>query len=105
MVLLAKPNACHAYPVALLLIVAARSLDVCDALDNGAGRTPPMGWGCWIQHHIAPTAAILKKAADDMVDVGPWVLFFFVPPSLGLFAQATLPPHPPPRRGPENFLQ
>ena len=68
MVLLA--NACHAFPVALLLIVAARSLDVCDALDNGAGRTPPMGWGSWIQHHIAPTAAILKKAADDMVDVG-----------------------------------
>ena len=36
----------------------------------GAARTPPMGWGSWIQHSWRPTAAILKKAADDMVSYG-----------------------------------
>jgi hypothetical protein len=36
---------------------------------------------------------------DYVCPAGARVLFFFVPPSLGWFGQATLPPHPPPPHG------
>lgn len=76
----------------VLVVLVVLPLDGCTALDNGAARTPPMGWGSWIQHHTNPTAAVLKQAADDMVSTGLAAAGY----NLVMLDDGAPPPLPPP---------
>ena len=40
------------------------------AIDNGLGRTPPMGWNSWNHFGSRVTADLLRQTADDFVALG-----------------------------------
>ena len=40
------------------------------ALDNGVGRTPPMGWNSWNHFHCSVSSDLLKATTDDFVALG-----------------------------------
>ena len=40
------------------------------ALDNGLGRTPPMGWNSWNHFGCNPSEALAKQQADAMIASG-----------------------------------
>jgi alpha-galactosidase len=55
----------------LLLLVASSSLcPAAVALDNGAARTPSMGWNSWNTFHGGVSAEILRETADLFVSLG-----------------------------------
>ena len=41
-----------------LLIALLLSLSIC--LDNGLGKTPPMGWNSWNRFHCTITEVLIK---------------------------------------------
>jgi alpha-galactosidase len=51
--------------VVLLLLVALTC-----ALDNGLGKTPPMGWNSWNRFGCGISEALIKQTADLMVSTG-----------------------------------
>ena len=52
--------------VRLLLVIFI----LISALDNGVGRTPPMGWNAWNRYNCNINEKIMKRAADMMVESG-----------------------------------
>ena len=54
----------------LLLVAAASSSPAAVALDNGAARTPSMGWNSWNTFHGGVSAEILRETADLFVSLG-----------------------------------
>jgi len=48
----------------LILILAVNSLD------NGLGRTPPMGWNSWNHFGCKINETIVKQTADLLVSTG-----------------------------------
>ena len=53
--------------LAVVLALATTSSPVF-AIDNGLGRTPPMGWRSWNCYHQGVTQEKMIAAADAMVD-------------------------------------
>ena len=52
----------------LFLLLAGTTCSL--ALDNGVGRTPPMGWNSWNHFHCSVSSDLLKATADDFVALG-----------------------------------
>ena len=56
--------------------VAALAAAVCfvpavaDALENGAARTPPMGWNSWNKFQCNVSEALIRQTADALVSTG-----------------------------------
>ena len=48
--------------IALLAIVLA--------LDNGLGKTPPMGWNSWNKFHCDINETLIKETVDLLVSTG-----------------------------------
>ena len=46
------------------------ALPLAAALDNGVGRTPPLGWSSWNHFAAHISSDILKQAADAMASNG-----------------------------------
>jgi alpha-galactosidase len=40
------------------------------AINNGVGKTPPMGWNSWNHFGCSVTADILRQTTDDFVSLG-----------------------------------
>ena len=60
-----------ALPGALLLALRLTlGLPLAAALDNGVGRTPPLGWSSWNHFAAHISSDILKQAADAMASNG-----------------------------------
>ncbi|MEO3813173.1 lectin [Sphaerisporangium sp. B11E5] len=63
-------------PVAALMLtlaagaVALTSATPAQALDNGVGRTPPMGWNTWNTFGCNINEALIKQTADALVNNG-----------------------------------
>ena len=51
--------------IALLLLFTCAS-----SLDNGLGRTPPMGWNSWNHFACKINETIVKQTADLLVSTG-----------------------------------
>ena len=54
----------------LLLCVFLCSFGSTLALDNGLGRTPPMGWNSWLHFHCNITQDLVVQTADAIVNLG-----------------------------------
>ena len=52
------------------LIAALLLLFLVSALDNGLGRTPPMGWNSWNHFHCNINENLIRQTADLMVSTG-----------------------------------
>lgn len=52
------------FVVLLLVFVLACSLD------NGLGKTPPMGWNSWNKFHCNINETLIKQTADLLVSTG-----------------------------------
>ena len=52
------------------LIAALLLLFLVSALDNGLGRTPPMGWNSWNHFHCNINETLIRQTADLMVSTG-----------------------------------
>jgi alpha-galactosidase len=52
----------------LLLLIAL--LAVAMGLDNGLGKTPPMGWNSWNKFHCDINETLIKETADLLVSTG-----------------------------------
>ena len=52
------------------LIAALLLLFFVSALDNGLGRTPPMGWNSWNHFHCNINETLIRQTADLMVSTG-----------------------------------
>lgn len=52
------------YTVVILLI----ALTFC--LDNGLGKTPPMGWNSWNKFHCKINETLIRQTADLLVSTG-----------------------------------
>lgn len=39
-------------------------------LDNGLGKTPPMGWNSWNKFGCHINETVIKKAADQIINLG-----------------------------------
>jgi alpha-galactosidase len=50
----------------LILVVVLPSF----AIDNGLGKTPPMGWNSWNRFGCNINETLIKNTADRMVDLG-----------------------------------
>lgn len=50
--------------IVLLLVGLATSLD------NGLGKTPPMGWNSWNKFHCNINEQLIKQTADLLVSTG-----------------------------------
>ena len=46
------------------------ALGGCLALDNGLGRTPPMGWNSWNHFHCGINQTVIQETADAFVRYG-----------------------------------
>jgi alpha-galactosidase len=55
------------FKVVILIFACARELS---CIDNGAGRTPPMGWSSKGTFNCSITENIIKQMADRMIDRG-----------------------------------
>jgi len=53
-----------------LLLVAACFLACSLALNNGLGRTPPLGWNSWNHFHCSINEELIKQTADAIVSSG-----------------------------------
>jgi alpha-galactosidase len=40
------------------------------SLDNGLGKTPPMGWNSWNKFHCNINEQLIKQTADLLVSTG-----------------------------------
>lgn len=52
------------YKVCLLLLVSVL------ALDNGLGRTPPMGWNPWNKYGCNISEQIVKETVESLLSTG-----------------------------------
>ena len=50
----------------ILLLLAISAL----ALNNGLGKTPPMGWNSWNRFHCNINETLIKQTADLLVSTG-----------------------------------
>lgn len=50
----------------ILLLLAISAL----ALDNGLGKTPPMGWNSWNRFHCNINETLIKQTVDLLVSTG-----------------------------------
>ena len=46
------------------------SIAVTDALSNGLGMTPPMGWNAWNKFKCDVSADLIKQQTDKFVELG-----------------------------------
>lgn len=53
-----------------LLLLVFLLLQLTFSLDNGVGRTPPMGWNGWNYLQCNINEDIVKKTADMLVETG-----------------------------------
>ena len=54
----------------LCLSQTAVVVDVVSSLDNGLGRTPPLGWSSWNYFALDINETLFRQMADAMVDTG-----------------------------------
>jgi len=52
------------------LIATLLLLLLVNSLDNGLGKTPPMGWNSWNYFHCNINETLIKQTADLMVSTG-----------------------------------
>jgi alpha-galactosidase len=53
-----------------LAIMAFGLLLAVNALDNGLGRTPPMGWNPWNKFACNINEELIKQTADALIETG-----------------------------------
>lgn len=54
----------------LLILLLASLAALTSCLDNGLGRTPPMGWSTWNHFGCNISETIIKETADLLVSTG-----------------------------------
>jgi alpha-galactosidase len=53
-----------------IIILAAVFVLAVTGLDNGLGKTPPMGWNSWNHYGCKINETIVKETADLLVSIG-----------------------------------
>jgi alpha-galactosidase len=53
-----------------VLITVFLLIGIISSLDNGLGRTPPMGWNSWNRFACGIDEALIKQTADLIVSTG-----------------------------------
>ncbi len=53
-----------------LVLLIFINLSLIYSIDNGLGKTPPMGWNGWNQFQCEVNETVVKQAADKIIELG-----------------------------------